>query len=64
MTFNNFVNKFNGKATDFDGGSIVTMEVTSIFENLDNLGVPIPKVISDRVNNLKDEIEGDDKNGR
>ena len=37
---------------------IVTMEITSIFENLDNLGVPIPKVISDRVNNIGKELEG------
>ena len=34
------------------------MEITSIFENLDNLGVPIPKVISDRVNNIGKELEG------
>lgn len=37
---------------------IVTMEVTSIFENLDNLGVPIPKVIRERVNNVEKELEG------
>lgn len=37
---------------------IVTMEVTSIFENLDNLGVPIPKAIRERVNNVGKELEG------
>jgi len=37
---------------------IVTMELTSIFENLDNLGVPIPKAIRERVNNVGKELEG------
>lgn len=37
---------------------IVTMELTSIFENLDNLGVPIPKVIREKVNNVGKELEG------
>ena len=36
---------------------ISIMEVTSIFENLDKLGVPVPDFIRKRVNNVKDEIE-------
>lgn len=35
---------------------IILMEIISIFENLDKLGVPIPKFISKVVNNVEESI--------
>lgn len=34
---------------------IMYMELVSVFENADKLGVPIPKFISDKLNNNKDK---------
>lgn len=36
------------------------METTSIIENLDKLNAPMPKYIKEKVNNMKDELEGKD----
>lgn len=35
---------------------IIFMELMSIFENLDKLGVPIPAAISKTLNNINDEV--------
>lgn len=43
---------------------VIFMELISICENLDKMGVPIPKFISKALNNAKDKIEeGGEKNG-
>ena len=43
---------------------IIFMELISICENLDKMGVPIPKFISKALNNAKDKIEeGGEKDG-
>lgn len=39
---------------------ILLMELISIFENLDKMGVPIPKFISSTVNNVSDTINNVD----
>lgn len=39
---------------------IVLMELMSVFENLDKMGVPIPKFIKDVVNNTSESILNDD----
>lgn len=41
----------------FITGYICFMEIMSLAENCDKLGVPMPKVLKKKVNNLKDEIE-------
>lgn len=38
---------------------IIVMELMSVIENLDKLGVPIPKFIKDVVNNIGDSIQND-----
>ena len=40
---------------------ICFMEVVSLLENCDKLGVPIPKVISKRLNNVSEILNPDDK---
>ena len=40
---------------------IIFMEVMSILENLDKLGVPIPKFVKDAINNLDDQLQHGDK---
>lgn len=39
---------------------ISIMEATSISENLEKLGVPLPNFIKKRINNIKDDLEGKD----
>lgn len=39
---------------------IIFMEVMSIFENVDELGVPIPKFVKDAINNVNDKLTGGD----
>ena len=40
---------------------IIFMEVMSIMENLDELGIPIPKSVRDVINNVDDKLQhGDD----
>ena len=40
---------------------IIFMEIMSILENLDELGIPIPKFVSDVINNVDDKLQhGDD----
>lgn len=36
---------------------IIIMELMSIFENLDKMGVPVPKFIKDVINNVSDSID-------
>lgn len=38
---------------------IVFMELMSIFENADKMGVPLPKFVKDLVNNINDSIQND-----
>ena len=40
---------------------IIFMEVMSILENLDDLGVPIPKFVKDVINNVGDQLQYGDK---
>lgn len=40
---------------------IIVMELISIFENLDKLGVPIPKFVSKALNDTADKINKDDE---
>lgn len=40
----------------FITGYICFMEIMSLAENCDKLGVPMPKVLKKKVNNLKDEL--------
>ena len=40
---------------------IIFMEVMSILENLDKLGVPIPKFVKDVINNVDDQLQHGDK---
>ena len=40
---------------------IIFMEIMSILENLDELGIPIPKFVRDVINNVDDKLQhGDD----
>jgi toxin secretion/phage lysis holin len=40
---------------------IIFMEIMSIMENLDELGIPIPKFVRDVINNVDDKLQhGDD----
>ena len=41
----------------FITGYICFMEIMSLAENCDKLGVPMPNVLKKKVNNLKDEID-------
>lgn len=41
----------------FITGYICFMEIMSLIENCDKLGVPMPNVLKKKVNNLKDELE-------
>ena len=36
---------------------IIFMEIMSIFENLDLLGVPIPRFVKDFINNVDDQLQ-------
>lgn len=36
---------------------IIIMELMSVFENLDKMGVPVPKFIRDVINNVSDSID-------
>lgn len=41
---------------------IIFMEIMSIMENLDELGIPIPKFVRDVINNVDDKLQhGDEK---
>lgn len=41
---------------------IIFMEIMSIMENLDELGIPIPKFVRDVINNVDDKLQhGDDR---
>lgn len=40
---------------------IIVMELISIFENLDKLGVPIPKFVSKALNDTAEKINKDDE---
>lgn len=40
---------------------IIFMEVMSILENLDKLGVPIPKFVKDVISNVDDQLQHGDK---
>lgn len=40
---------------------IIFMEVMSIMENLDELGIPIPKFVRDVINNVDDKLQHGDK---
>lgn len=40
---------------------IIFMEVMSILENIDELGVPIPKFVKDVINNVDDQLQHGDK---
>lgn len=39
---------------------IVFMELMSIFENVDKMGVPLPKFLKSLINNINDSIQNDD----
>lgn len=47
-------------ATTFAALFVTIMEATSISENLEKLGVPLPNFIRKRINNIKDDMEGKD----
>ena len=40
---------------------IIFMEIMSILENLDELGIPIPKFVRDVINNVDDKLQHGDK---
>jgi phage-related holin len=42
---------------------IMIMELWSIVENLDSIGVPIPKFLKRGLGNMENTINGDDDNG-
>ena len=44
----------------FISGYICLMEVMSLIENCDKLGVPMPKILKKKVNNLEKELEGEE----
>lgn len=41
----------------FISGYICLMEIMSLIENCDKLGVPMPKVLKKKVNNIKEELD-------
>lgn len=41
---------------------VIIMELISICENLDKMGVPVPKFIKKALRNAEDEIQNDDPN--
>lgn len=43
----------------FITGYICFMEIMSLIENCDKLGVPMPNVLKKKVNNLEKELEGE-----
>ena len=40
---------------------IIFMEVMSIMENADELGIPVPKFVRDVINNVDDKLQHGDK---
>lgn len=40
---------------------IIFMEIMSILENMDELGIPIPKFVRDVINNVDDKLQNGDK---
>ena len=40
---------------------IIFMEIMSILENADELGIPVPKFVSDVINNVDDKLQHGDK---
>lgn len=54
--FISFALRIPPKVMKFLSLYIILMEIISIFENLDKLGVPIPKFISKVVNNVEESI--------
>lgn len=40
---------------------IIFMEIMSILENMDELGIPIPKFVRDVINNVDDKLQHGDK---
>lgn len=44
----------------FITGYICLMEIMSLTENCDKLGVPMPKILKKKVNNLEKELEGEE----
>ena len=40
---------------------IIFMEAVSVLENVDKLGVPIPKFVKDAINNVDSTLQGTDK---
>ena len=50
----------------FITGYICLMEIMSLAENCDKLGVPMPKILKKKVNNLEKDfgLKGDDKDER
>ena len=43
---------------------IIFMEIMSILENADELGIPIPKFVKDVINNVDDTLQHGDKNDK
>lgn len=43
---------------------IIFMEAVSVLENVDKLGVPIPKFVKDAINNVDSTLQGTDKENR
>ena len=40
---------------------IIFMEIMSILENADELGIPVPKFVKDVINNVDDQLQNGDK---
>lgn len=40
---------------------IIFMEIMSILENIDELGIPVPKFVRDVINNVDDKLQNGDK---
>ena len=67
MTYASALLLGHGIDTAFDLGAVCTaavlllifvMEATSVTENLGKLGMPIPRVISDRLAALREKVDG------
>ena len=41
---------------------IIFMEIMSILENVDELGIPVPKFVKDVINNANDQLQNGHKN--